>query len=396
MTLSFQPIFADDIIEVNPYINLSPDVYSYDPIMSIINGAATNEVINAVTPKSIETILTDIDPYSIAVNSVTNTIYALEALNCIVSVIDGDTYDVYQLDLESEICVSIAVNPNDNEVYVSVVSEDKIIVIDGNYNSVKSSFKTSLTPGMSPYHVWYDSITNVIFVLFNTGDYSNTVHSFDGDTYEDLNDNSENNFLHNTVLNTSTKMIYDVTHDYSIDVIDASTNGIIANIPLSYDPYDIAVNSNTNQIYVTSKNQVKPVSVIDGTDYCGTHDNPVDMIIGKVRLTTEKHGIATIDILSKSPTQLLPHDITVGSFYELTSCNDLGDRTITISYSDEDLIVLDESLLVISKYTQGEWFDLHTIVDHDTNTATAVSSSFSTFVLGVQSDESETLAICKK
>jgi len=59
----------------------------------------------------------------------------------------------------------------------------------------------------------------------------------------------------------------------------------------------------------------------------------------------------------------------------------LIDRTVIISYSDADIVGLDESSLIINRFSDGVWSALSTTVDTGANTATATTPGFSSFVL---------------
>jgi len=349
-------------------------VFTFDPIFA---------------DESLTPILTNINPISIAVNSETNTIYALTQDGIVFIIQRGACQEEYQINLGEVTTASIAVNPNNNEIYVIDILNAKVFVIDDNTNEVIDIFTV---PHKLPLHIWYDSFTNIIFVSYLTT--SAGVHSFNGDTHENLNVNYPNNFLYNTILNPVTNVIYDVSAVYTIEVFDGDTNELIDTIPVPGDPREISVNTNTNEVYVTYHNPEYPISVIDGIGNSGKYPehNPLDMTVGNLRLTTENYGVASIEKLHENPTSSLPFETFVGSFYELTSCDDLGNRVITISYTDEEIEGLDESSLVISRYTEGVWSDLHTLIDLEENTARAVTPGFSTFVLGISSssDEPET------
>jgi hypothetical protein len=59
----------------------------------------------------------------------------------------------------------------------------------------------------------------------------------------------------------------------------------------------------------------------------------------------------------------------------------LSARTIQMSYSDVDISGLDESTLQINRFSEGVWSVLTTTINTITNTLTAITPGFSTFVI---------------
>src|SRR4051794_15525904 len=63
--------------------------------------------------------------------------------------------------------------------------------------------------------------------------------------------------------NPNTNRIYVVNNTGSIGVINGATNALITTIPVAADPFGIAVNKNTNKVYVAHR-AGGTVTVIDG------------------------------------------------------------------------------------------------------------------------------------
>ena len=107
-------------------------------------------------------------PYAVAVNSVTNKIYIANCgVRCFggfgesstLTVIDGRDNSTSTIFGENSKFVAIAVNPVTNKIYVADENVGRVLIIDGNDNSV-----TSVTVGQQPFAIAINSITNKIYV----------------------------------------------------------------------------------------------------------------------------------------------------------------------------------------------------------------------------------------
>ena len=427
VVLTFQPIFADDpftipvfdkpfFVTVNPDTNLIYVTNAGDNTVSVIDGnsnividtisvvgnagamtvnsktnliyVATNLsdnifVINGDSHRVIETISVGNDSGVLRVNPETNMIYVPNFDDDTVSVIDGnDDYSVFTIDVGDK-PYAVSVNPDTNLIYVTNAGDNAVSVIDGNINAVIET----ITVGEDPRGIAVNSNNNMIYVA-NLD--ANSLSVIDGNINAVIETITVGKDPIDVGVDPDNNMVYVTSYgDNTVTVIDGNINAVIETITVGEDPYGIAVNSNSNMVYVTSYSD-NTVTVIDGSDDCRTHTEygPIDMTVGNLRLTTANFGTATIEELYDNPRSSLPSKTSIGSFYELTSCDELGDRVITISYNDDEIDGLDESSLVISRYTDGEWSDLRTQINVEENTARAVTTGFSTFVLGGVSSSS--------
>jgi YVTN family beta-propeller protein len=222
-----------------------------------------------------QTVIDTIDvgnaPQGVAVNPTTNRIYVTNLLDGTVSVIDGTTNTVIATIDVGNSPSSVAVNPDTNRIYV--VNAGAISVIDGTTNEVIA------TIGISAGDLAVNPDTNRIYVV-NAG----AISVIDGTT---------NEVIATTVrvggvsiggidVNPDTNRIYvgmiverEATHLSAVSVIDGTTNEVIATVDLGSEQVgsdadvDVAVNSDTNRIYVTTKifdaRGAGVITVIDGT-----------------------------------------------------------------------------------------------------------------------------------
>ena len=195
-------------LAINPntnlvYISNYPDSGSVGVIDDI-----TNEISNNFNPE-IGTVISDI-----ALNQLTNKVYVADSDGNI-AVIDGKTNTkVSTINLNAP-SPHLIVNHKTNKVYASSQSIDKIYVINGNDNSIVDEIKI-----VQPIKMAINTETNRLY------------------TYDDAIG--------------------------AVSVTDLNINKVVAVVILGKFLNGIAVNQNTNKIYV-SNGSFKKVFVIDGS-----------------------------------------------------------------------------------------------------------------------------------
>ena len=225
-------IFPSDIV-VNPNndkvyvahkVHVDAPGYSAVSIVSVIDGFTNNiENDGTIAASAVK-----------AVNPNTNRVYATPLSTAAsVSVMDGSTnrvIDNVMLDNKSS---DMAVNPNTNRIYVISEGHDKISVVDGLTNKVLAS---NIAPA-------YDNLMSIAV-------------------------NPNTNRVYATSLGSSPHPPLTANPGFELPVglvlvIDGSTNRVISNIPV-VSPSDIAVNANTNRVYV-SNSFSDSIYTIDGS-----------------------------------------------------------------------------------------------------------------------------------
>ena len=196
-------------------------------------------------------------PYGIAVNQITNRIYVVNEGTDNVSVIDGETDSVIATIDVGDNPEGVAVNPITNLIYVTNENDDSISVIDGTTNAVIDTIEsTQQHPIDDPEGITVNVLTNRIYVANDNDD---TVSVIDGD--------SQSSTYHKVIATISVgnkPEVLDVNHvtntvyvanelSNSVSVIDGEDNEVIALITNQIDdPEGIAVNENTQLVYVVS------------------------------------------------------------------------------------------------------------------------------------------------
>jgi len=254
-----------------------------------ISGDGSVTVINGATLQT-QTVAVADYPYPIALNRITNKLYAATCDNdpsCFtgtVSIVDGNTLAVQTMNT-GYYADWVAVNPVTNKIYVTnecgsdpdCASPGTVTVIDG----VTLATQT-VTVGYDPYSVTVNPATNKIYVVNECG--------------TDIDCLSPGSL---TVIDGATLATQSVTLDYvplfaavnpvtnkifvannggvdgsgdpgTVTVIDGATLSIVR-VPVQVYPAPVAVNAVTNKIYVGNRCGNDPlcaappsVSVIDG------------------------------------------------------------------------------------------------------------------------------------
>src|SRR6185437_1595028 len=239
------------------------------PTISVINGNTNSIVANMSLPDG-----GDFGSFPIAVNHVTNKIYAINPAFG-VYVIDGKTNAVTLIGLVSSSCLcnfnDVAVNPQTNMIYVLDAATNNhgyISVIDGKTNSIVNTFSWG---GFSQNGIGVNPTTNQIYVsnTITTTPPPNSVSVIDGSTYQVVSTIPDASYGY-LAVNPITNRIYVADGGYyssgngnTVSVIDGQTNTVSSKVQVGQFPFGIGINTVTNKIYVGNAVSAT-VSVIDG------------------------------------------------------------------------------------------------------------------------------------
>jgi YVTN family beta-propeller protein len=204
-------------------------------------------------------------PYSVAIDLLANTIYVANARSNTVSVIDGVTNRVVDTIPVGSRPVDIAVNSATDRVYVANHDSNTISVVEGSTNNVISNITLTKDISQTPFSgmsIAINVYTNKIYVANENSD---TVYVIDGRT-NIIVDTLELNGPISVAVNPNINRIYVVENNTrQVSVLDGETNRVLQGMNVGKSPKFIAVNLNTNMIYVTD-NLNNTVSVIDGNN----------------------------------------------------------------------------------------------------------------------------------
>ena len=262
-----------DSLAVNPVTNIVYVENSQSNYVTVINGA-NNQVITNIAVGG--------TPGEVAVNSATNTVYATVIVGgcsgpgCppgLLSVIDGRTNTVStQLSLSP--CLSdpipMAVNPATNRIYVAAYDNPNVTVVDGSKLTIVSCVAVGNPSDGHPKHgLAVNPVTNRVYASrfpFCNPPYVPCTYIVD------VLDGSSNTVIASIPLGSGfpfgigvdflTNTMFVGLSGGAVAVVDGSTNTVIQNIPVQGNPYGVADNPRTNLAYVGDQSPSNTVSVI--------------------------------------------------------------------------------------------------------------------------------------
>ncbi len=210
-----------------PAVIQFPDVLFFLALVCLAHPLAGQQLIATVPIGQV--------PYSMAVNSSTNKIYAADQYyGNAVTVMDGSNFSTLSLPMDDP--TYLAVDEVRNKIYVTAGFE--LVVIDGATNTT-----TTLQNVFATGPVRVNSVTNKIYVISAYG-----VTVVDGSTYATTNV-TVGQYPIDLAINTSTNKIYVANQQgSSVTVIDGLTNSTVT-VPLPAEPALVKVNPYTNQIF---------------------------------------------------------------------------------------------------------------------------------------------------
>ena len=223
--------------------------------VSVIDGV-TNTVTATISVGS------GADPYGVAVDQATDSVYVTNSAASSVSVIDGATNTVTATITVGAALYGVAVDEATDTVYVAEPNSYNVAVIDGATNTVTATM--TLGTYVYPYGVAVDESTNTVYVSGNAEGQPNEVWVIDGPT--------------NTVTAT---MPVGSSHEDS-----------------DFLYYGVGVDGTNDTVYVASAGS-NNVSVIDG-----------QQAPGPPTIVSSSSGDGTVSLSWSPPTEISPSGIT--------------------------------------------------------------------------------------
>ncbi|HJT09865.1 MAG TPA: YncE family protein, partial [Candidatus Nitrosotalea sp.] len=214
----------------------------------------------------------------VVVNTDTNRIYVANRVSDTVSVIDGNT-DARIADIPTNgMPIWMAVNPNTNRIYVTEASilddkhNDTLLVIDGASNDKIAEIQTTIASQIA-----INQKTNLVYVIgYENGTGVNpngTLYVIDGNSNTKIAQSQAGMNPFGIAVDSDTNRIYILNRNIhhvnlawqnsTVSVIDGNNYTKITEIEVGLDPHGLDINPNTHRVYVTSY-MGGTVSVIDG------------------------------------------------------------------------------------------------------------------------------------
>jgi YVTN family beta-propeller protein len=219
--------------------------------LSVVIDGSTNEIV--------EEILLDqhMDVMNIAVNPVTNRIYA--ATYSFIYVIDGSNDEIIdRIDIGDHTYMSgdvgslwpaeLSINPDTNTIYATNAGNDLIAVIDGSANRIVANITVP-----TPFSAVINPMSNKLYVTFESSD--NMVVYNGAHPYERLSiiENVETQSFSNDhiAIDAQRNRVYVVTYpEDGFTVIDGNSDKMVEKIATDFRPMVLGVNPVTGTVYV--------------------------------------------------------------------------------------------------------------------------------------------------
>ncbi len=193
-------------------------------------------------------------PVALAVNTVTNQIFAVNQNSNNLTIINGGNNGTTVVPVGNS-PVAAALNPSTNKIYVANRGDDTVTMVDG-----ATLAAATLPAGVWPQAIAVNAITNRVYTV---NQYSKNVTVIDGFTNSLIASVPVGSYPQAVAVNPVTNKIYVANYgDASVTVIDGGSNSATQVFTHRAYPYALAVNAETNRIYVA--NLANTVSVIDG------------------------------------------------------------------------------------------------------------------------------------
>lgn len=321
---------------------------------------------NAFADQVIATIPVQNNPNGIGINPNTNMIYVSNYGNNTVSVINGETNTVVNTISGIQFPFGVAVNPTTNMIYVveSIANPPEIAVINGSTNTIMQTIHIPFVQGAGhPYFDTVNPVTNMIYVTYYDGEHFGKAGSsggyifvINGTTNSYVNGTFVNGFPNGIAVNQKTNKIYSADFagyspgPYSlISVMDGSTNSVVDSINVTRYPSLVAVNPTTNMIYATDTSG--KLEVIDGiTDSIVSEipiNNPTGIAINldsnKIYVSSQGNS-SNISVIDGSSNQVLGVIPVESSPNELV-INPNTNRIYVANYQSNTVSVIDATIL---------------------------------------------------
>jgi len=255
LAMSFE--HAAFFIAVNPATNLVyvPEGQFFDAGVIVIDGNRSSPSFHQKVARI--DLPNDCSPVEIAVNTVTNRVYVADDFGNRVLIVDGVTNS-----LAGSVAVGphprrLAVNPATNRIYVSL-DDGSIAVIDGNSNAIAATIQLE-NPNHFAFKLAVNPITNRVYVTSLQG----SITVVEGANNSIVTTIPGDSLRTGVALNPVTDRIYvNNLADGTVSVIRGSTNTIEANVFVGLASNQVAVNSLTGRVYAASTGN--GLYVVDG------------------------------------------------------------------------------------------------------------------------------------
>lgn len=246
-------------------------------------------------------------PHGIAVNPLTNRIYAALS-NASVAVINGRTNKIITTVPLPTGALVAAVNPLTNRVYVAGCeyfppfgTSCGLSVLDGRSNAVLTSQILSITPGIGLLGIAVNPFTNKIYVCDAN---SSQIDVIDGITNTWESTIYPGHQVIGLAIDSRTSRLFAAVNGPLVTVIDTKTQSVLKDIQVGDSNSYIAVNPYRHRAFVTTFSSTLGVIDTDSLQVIGTVQNvlsnswgvAVDLLSNRAFVTDATHpGVAVVN-----------------------------------------------------------------------------------------------------
>ena len=245
-------------------VNREPINIAVDPVTGMIYASDSSQRSVLAIDGKTSTVTAQIKlggfGFWIATDPATDRIYTEAATSPgveHVAVIDGRTNTlIARIPTHSIFVEGIAVNPVTNMIYAAAGSPDSLLVISGQTNKVTATVDTS------PFYAATDPVTNTIYAT-ELGESSSLVDVVNGQT-NTLSTVIPGGSPEGIATDPSTDFVY--TADFygdNVRVINGQTSKVAAKVGVGHNPQGVAADPRANRIYVANTGS-RSVSVLAG------------------------------------------------------------------------------------------------------------------------------------
>src|SRR3989442_9425106 len=247
------------------------------------------------------TIQAGISPSGVAVNPSTGRIYVANRGDGTISVINSATKTVVGTITVGDIPAELAVNPATNRLYLTYSDNNIPPVIDGSTGQVVGSIAIP----QNGKAIAVTSLTNTIYLPGGGSSGSvpaSTLFLVSGSNNTVLRTIGIGSGPFSVAVNPNSNRVYVANfYDWTISVVDGSLKSAISTVPVNGAPDGIAVNPGTNRLYVNDETH-NALLVLDASTYAILAQVPVGSFPNAVDLNPKTNRVYVVNSAGGSVT----------------------------------------------------------------------------------------------
>lgn len=384
-TIMINDTLPEDI-EVNPNLDRV-----YVAISSVTDSPGILHVIEGKENKIIANLTIDNQPTDIAVDPKTNKIYVASYPNRI-SVIDGERNEELYNFTVHDFPAKLAINAEKSLLYVMINNDDYISVND-EVAVINSSDYRPVTNITIPNHAHDIDVEPEKGTIYVTNDSGNRISVINGNTSK-VETTIRRNFTDvneaELAVDNNPSLIYVTSSRNTVSVINGTSNTYLTDVTLGGgDPLDLAINPRTNMTYIPlSTGSI--ISVINGTsdgilvnqvtareEHPGleVERNPIDIAVNpETNMIYVIYSTSSVISVIDGNTNNIINTIQVGSLPSAIDVNSVTNTIYLVSREVDSVIAIDGATNRLLTNVTIEENPLDLVINPDTNIIYTINS----------------------